>query len=127
MQEATEAVTADNTLTVAESNTTYYVSGAAATSTLPAVASSANTIFRFVVGAALTGDHIIASAEGDNLEGSLIVAGAVVDCNAVDRMTFVSDGENLGDYVEVRSNGTNWFITTSNALTAAKLTCTEGV
>src|SRR3989344_6754422 len=34
--EDTEAVTADNTLTVAESGTTYYVSGALATSTLPA-------------------------------------------------------------------------------------------
>ncbi|HEY4525026.1 MAG TPA: hypothetical protein VJL39_01520 [Candidatus Paceibacterota bacterium] len=122
--EDTEAVTADNTLTVAESGTTYYVSGALATSTLPAVASSNGVVFRFVVGATLTGSHIIATSDAsDIIEGSLIVAGAVVDCAAEDAITFV-DAANLGDFVEVRSNGTKWFVTTSNGLASGKITCT---
>src|SRR3989344_6103350 len=122
--EDTEAVTADNVLTVAESGNTFYVSGALATSTLPAVASSNGVVFRFVVGATLTGSHIISTSDASSLiEGSLSVANAVVDCAAEDAITFV-DAANLGDFVEVRSNGTNWFVTTSNGLASGKITCT---
>jgi len=124
-EELTEAVTAANTITSAESGTTFYVSGAAATSTLPAVATAAGEVYRFVVNTALSGDHVIASAEGDNIEGVLSVAGAVVDCDAEDFITFVSDGENLGDYVTLRSDGTSWFIGANDALSATKLTCTD--
>lgn len=126
-EESTEAVTADNTLTVAESGKVSYLSGGAATSTLPAVASSDGVVFRFVVGAAVSADIHIASAEGDNIEGSLMVAGAIVDCDAIDRIDIIADGENLGDYVELRSNGTKWFITASNALSSSKMTCSEGI
>jgi hypothetical protein len=111
------------TLTAANSGTTYYVSASGTTITLPAVTSSGAS-FRFVIsGAVDTGNVIVTSAEGDNIEGALIVAGAVVDCDATDVVTFVADGENLGDYVEVRSNGSKWFIGDSGALTASKLTC----
>ena len=122
--EDTEAVTADNTLTVAESGSVFYVSGALATSTLPAVASSNGVVFRFVVGDTLTGSHIIGTSDAsDIIEGSLIVAGAVVDCAAEDAVTFV-DAANLGDFVELRSNGTKWFVTASNGLASGKITCT---
>lgn len=123
-REKSEAVTAANTITAAESGTTFYLTTTGATSTLPAVATATGTVFRFVVGSALaTTNAVIASAEGDNIEGSLIVAGAVVDCDASDRISVVIDGENIGDYVELRSNGTVWAITQSNALTTAKLLC----
>ena len=125
--EGSEAVAADNTIALAESATTYYLSGAAATSTLPAVATATSSVFRFVVSASVTGDLHIASAEGDNIEGALIVAGAVVDCDAVDRIDIIADGENLGDFVELRSDGQKWFISQSGALTAAKMTCSEGI
>jgi hypothetical protein len=72
-----------------------------------------------------TTNYVIDSAEGDNIEGTLIVAGAVVDCNAVDQIDFVNDGENLGDYVEIRSDGTKWFIGDSGVLTGSKMTCTD--
>lgn len=122
--EDSETVTADNTLTIAESGLTTYISTTGTTTTLPAA--TAGAVFRFVVGAAFdTNNFIIDSAEGDNIEGSLIVAGAVVDCDAEDQVNFIADGENLGDFVELRSNDTKWFITQSNALTSAKLTCTD--
>lgn len=122
--EKSEAVTGANTVTSSESGSTFYWTTTGATSTLPAVATATGTVFRFVVGSALaTTNAVIASAEGDNLEGSMIVAGAVVDCDATDRIELIIDGENIGDYVEVRSNGQYWFITESNALTAGKLTC----
>lgn len=123
--ETIETVTADNTLTVAESGLTTYISTTGSTSTLPAVASSAGAVYRFVVAAAFSGSNFsIVAPEGDIIEGALIVAGAVVTCDAADAINFVADGENLGDFVEVRSNGTKWFVTQSNVLTSAKLTCT---
>lgn len=122
-KEEVESVAAINVLTIAESGKTFYLNTSGASTTLPAVASSAGVTYRFVVGSALSGDATINSAEGDNLEGSLIVAGAVVDCDAGDTLTFVADGENLGDFVQVRSNGSKWYVTQSNALTTAKLTC----
>jgi hypothetical protein len=121
-EEVYEAVTTSNTLTVAESGLTSYLA-TGGTSTLPAVASSAGVVLRFVVADAITASTSVVSAEGDNIEGSMIVAGAVVDCNANDEIRFVDNLENVGDYVELRSNGTKWFVTSSNALTASSLTC----
>lgn len=113
------------TLTTAQTNGVIYI-GTGGLYTLPATASSAGVTYRFVIASAITADAVISSAgaaSGDDIEGSLIVAGAVVDCAAVDVITFVSDGEDLGDYVELRSNGTKWYIGASNGLTASKLTC----
>jgi hypothetical protein len=123
--ESYEAVTATNTITVAESGTTFYLSGATSSHTLPATSTAAGTVYRFVVDGSVTGNITITTAGGaDIIEGALIVAGAVVDCDAEDTITIVADGENLGDFVELRSNGTNWFIGASGALTASKMTCT---
>jgi hypothetical protein len=116
---------ATTTLTAALSGTTYYLSGKGNRIVLPAVANG-GVNFRFVINGAFdTLDFTIASAEGDNIEGTLIVAGAVVDCDAEDFINFIADGENIGDYVEVRSDGTQWLIGDSGALTASKLTCTD--
>lgn len=123
--ESVTSLTGSTTLTTADSGKTIYWNTSGGTTTLPAVSTATGTIIRFVVGSALTGTYNaqISSAEGDNIEGSLIVAGAVVDCNAVDRIYVLTDGENLGDFVELRSNGQNWYVTQSNALTSGKLLC----
>lgn len=122
--ESTQAVSATTTLTIAESGKTFYLSGGQATYTLPATSTADGVVYRFVVSGSMTGTSTIATDSGGNaIEGTLIVAGAVVDCDAEDTITFVVDGENVGDFLELRSNGTNWFIGASGALTAGKLTC----
>jgi hypothetical protein len=116
---------ATSTVNVAhfQSGSTFYLSASGTVLQLPAPLAGAN--YKFVIdGGVNIVNMVVQSAEGDNIEGSLIVAGAVVDCDANDRIDFVFDGENLGDYVELSSDGTKWFITGSNALTASKLTCT---
>lgn len=114
----------DATLTVAQSGSFVKMNTAGEDITLPAVASSAGVHYKFAVtGAVETTNMTIASAEGDNIEGSLIVAGAVVDCDANDVITFVIDGENIGDFVELYSDGTSWLIGASGGLTASKMTC----
>lgn len=122
---APTSIYSTTTLQFSDSGTTYSHSASGTTYVLPAVTHEGAT-FRFAVGGAVdTGNIIIDSAEGDNIEGTLIVAGAVVDCAAEDQVNFVTDGENVGDYVELRSNGSNWLIGDSGFLTSAKGTCTD--
>ena len=121
--DAVKTVTGVTTLTAADSGKTIILNAAAGVVvTLPAKA--AGLKFKFILGAAFaTSNWEITSAEGDNLEGSLIGAGAVVDVDAADMFNFVSTAENIGDFVEVFCDGTYWH-TFGNALTSGGLTAT---
>lgn len=120
----TEVITADNTITASESGSTFFLSTNTSTSTLPTA--TAGATFRFQIGAAIgAGNAHIDSAEGDNISGTLSVNNADVDCVDEDQIQFITDGETIGDYVTLISDGTSWFITGSDAATAAKITCTD--
>lgn len=113
------------TLAVENSGTNYMLSASGTTMTLPPVTTE-GTVLTFTVNGALdTANVIIDSYEGDNIDGTLIVAGAVVDCRGEDQINFVVDGEADGDTVTLISDGTQWLIKDSNVLTAAKMTCTD--
>lgn len=120
---AVKTVTGATTLTAADSGKTIILNATGgAVVTLPA--KSAGLKFKFIVGAAFaTTNWEITSAEGDNLEGSIIVAGAVVDVDAADKINFVATAENIGDFAEVFCDGTYWH-TFGNALTATAMTAT---
>jgi hypothetical protein len=92
------------------------------TITLPAVT---NTGFhcRVICGFAITSNGVLASAEGDNMEGAVMVASTVVAVDAADQINFVATAENIGDEVEVISDGTYWHVRGS-ALTTGGLTAT---
>lgn len=114
----------DYTLTTAQSGSIVQLGTAGLDVTTPAVA-SAGTYYRFVVSALVaTTNMTIVAGTADTIEGSLVVAGAVVDCDASDLITIVVDGENIGDFVDLYSDGTKWMIGASGALTTAKMTCT---
>ena len=121
--DSVEVITAGKTLTADDNGMTFILGDAASGDiTLPAVT---NTGFRCTVitGFAITSASALISAEGDNLEGSMIVAGAVVDVDAADQINFVETAENIGDFVSVFSDGTYWH-TFGNALTTGALTAT---
>jgi len=119
-----ETAFATTTLAATDSGKTYFLSASGTSMILPAVSAGLN--FRFIVNGAIdTTNYQILSAEGDNMEGTLIVAGAVVDCDAEDQINIIADGENLGDYFEVSSDGSQWLIGDSGALTSGKMTCTD--
>jgi len=122
---AQTGATSTITLTNDESGETVLLSATGTTIMLPDVDfSGAN--YRFQInGASANANFDIKSAEGDNIEGTLIVAGAVVDCAGEDMVSFITDGENVGDYFEVMSDGTNWLLGDSGVLTASKLTCSD--
>jgi hypothetical protein len=105
-----EVLSAAQTLTAADSGKIFIMSAAAGkTITLPAL--EAGLSFKFIVGAAFgTSDWILDSAEGDNIEGVLIVNGASVIASGEDQVNFVNSAETVGDYAELYCDGTNWFV-----------------
>jgi hypothetical protein len=120
-----EIVTAGKTLTMKDDNGKTLVLGDAApgTITLPAVT---NTGFhcKVFVGFAITTNAILASAEGDNMEGAMMVASTVVDVDNVDQINFVESADNIGDWVSVFSDGTSWYVD-GRALLTGGLTTTD--
>jgi len=114
---------ASTTLATTDSGKTYILT----TTTefvLPATTTASGVHYKFVLGGLTTASSSIRTYDlTTGIEGTLIVAGAVVDCDKEARITFGTDFENLGDYVEVWSNGTYWFIGDSGALTGSALAC----
>lgn len=119
-----ETIAAATTLTAADSGKTLYLNAAAgATITLPSVAAGLN--FKFVIASTFaTTNWVIDSAEGDNIDGSIEVAGAVVVAGAEDQINFVATAEALGDHVVLHSDGNQWFVHGMAALTGG-ITATD--
>lgn len=107
-----KTVAVATTLTSADSGKTVIMDAAAgATITLPALADGLR--FKFFVGAAFaTTNWIVASAEGDNITGNLLVAGAAVPAAAEDQINFVATAETVGDFIEVIADSGNsqWLV-----------------
>jgi len=112
-----QTVTGALTLTNADNGKTLYLNAAAgATIVLPAV--EAGLHFTFVVASSFaTTNWVIDSAEGDNIDGVLDVAGAVVRAEVEDQINFVATAEALGDYVVLHSDGVQWFVYGQGAIT----------
>jgi hypothetical protein len=99
------------TLTSAENGKVFSLEGAGAAITLPAVTNEGWTA-KFIVGANFdTSDWVITSAETGNLEGAINVVNVLTTVAAADTITFEQGAENIGDWIEVVSNGTYWLVT----------------
>jgi hypothetical protein len=106
----TEQVTAAKTLTANDSGKTLVLYAAVgAQITLPAVA--AGLKFKFVVGLAFATTSWTVVAASAVIQGTVIVNGASVLGADEDIITFVNSAENPGDWVEIESDGTNWYVT----------------
>ena len=109
------------------SNHISFIKGTGATITLPAAAEGVTV--RVVVAAAFATNAVVDSAEGDNIDGTLIVNDAPVACAGEDQINLVASAESPSDWVELTVadlNGTpTWIITGSNGDLAGSLTCTD--
>lgn len=110
-------VSADTTLTGADSGKTYLLDNATGENiTLPALAAGNYYFFRFEVAAAFATDNwVIASSEGDNINGHIADMGttvAVVVASGEDQINFVASAETIGDFVEFRADPGNsqWLV-----------------
>lgn len=117
-----EAIVAGSTLTAADSGKVFKVSGSGGTITLPAPTQGFSVKF-VTTGGLDTANTVIAGGTADKMEGSLIVAGAVVDVDAADQINFVHSADNLGDFVDIWSDGSNYYVF-GNALSSGALTAT---
>lgn len=117
-------LTADTTVTTAQSGTIFNMGTAGVDVTLPAPTTANGTHYRFVVSAAFaTTDMTITVGNTDLIEGSLIVAGAVVACDAADTITIAAANEDIGDFIDLYSNGVKWMIGANQAMTASQHVC----
>ena len=113
------------TLSLGDSGTTYLIASSTGSEfVLPAVAGADGVTYRFIVtGALKTATTTIFSAAGDDIEGTLMVAGVVKDCDDADQISISASLENVGDFVEIISDGTNWYPLASGFLTALSVYC----
>ena len=117
-----QAITIGESYTMADSGKTIKVSGTGGTVTLPAPTEGFN--IKFVTTGGLTSANtVIAGGTADKMEGSIIVAGAVVDVDAADQLNFVHTADNLGDFVEITSDGSNYYVS-GNGLGSGGITAT---
>lgn len=124
--EKQETLAATKTLIAADSGKTFVLDAAAgATITLPALAEG--LVFRFFTGAAFaTTPWVVASAEGDNITGILVVNGASVPAAAEDQINFVESAETVGDFIEIRSDfGNSQWLVWGIGNAAGSLTATD--
>ncbi len=113
-------ISAAKTLTADESNGQTYIldGGTGVAITLPAPTKGWRC--KFIVGAAFTTDYVI-TATAAILEGCILEAGAVQDVASATTLTLEDGVENVGDYIELESDGTNIYVS-GNFLTALSIT-----
>lgn len=123
---ATEVVTATNVITAAESGKVFFLNSATEfVSTLPAPVAGA--YFKFIVKAAPSGaSYTVVTTGGANIiQGAAEVANSAVAAIDEDTITFTDGAAAVGDWVEVVSDGTNWYVSGHGvAATAIAFTAT---
>ena len=121
-----EDVTAVNTIVYTECGTTYFLNSATEfASTLPAPV--AGCYFKFIIKAAPVGaNYTVLTSGGSNIiEGSATVNGAAIAAVNEDTITFTQSAAAVGDWVELYSDGTSWFVSGQGvAATAVVFTAT---
>jgi len=121
----TETITATDTLTRADCGKVFYLSHASTAIILTLPLPIDGCEMRFVTALAFGDQHEIRTPSATNIiEGTLLVNAADIDCTVEDSLEFADTAETLGDYVEIISDGTTWFIQDSRAATAAAIACT---
>jgi hypothetical protein len=105
-----ELVSASASLNLSDSGKIFKISGTGYTMTLPAP--TAGWKSKFIVSAAFSTDFVVQSPADnrDTINGGVMVNGAIVEADAVDRVTFEDDAESVGDYIEIHSDGTSYFL-----------------
>ena len=102
-----ETATAAKTLTAKDDGKTIVITGTGYTYTLPAP--SAGMSFRFVVQAAFATNFVVAGGNS-LLHGSMDVNSARVNATGASNINFVATAETIGDWAEIWSDGTNWYV-----------------
>jgi len=118
----TQVISSAITLSAADSGKLFSLNAAAgAQITLPAVATSAGLNFRFTVQALFATTAWTIKAATNVIQGGVIVNSVNVLGADENTITFVASADTIGDFVELNSDGVNWYVSgvgaTSGAIT----------
>jgi len=103
-----ESITAAKVIDYEDNGKTFILNGANGVAvTLPAPKSGQK--YSFVMGALFTTDYVF-TATGAIIEGNVMEAGAIQAVSGATTITLEDGAESLGDYFDLISDGTNWFI-----------------
>ena len=120
----TEVLTGATTLTAEDSGKVFLLKASAgAQITLPAVATSNGFRFKFIVGQLFATTDWTVKAASNVIEGSVLVNGAHVAGVNENTISFVASAEAVGDFVELVSDGANWYVNGSG-VSAGSITLT---
>ena len=120
----TQVISSAITLSAADSGKLFSLNAAAgAQITLPAVATSAGLHFRFTVQALFATTAWTIKAATNVIQGGVIVNSVNVLGADENTITFATAADTIGDFVELNSDGVNWYVSGVGA-TAAAITLT---
>ncbi len=105
-------VTGATTLTAADNGKIISLNAAGGAGiTLPSATDNPGWTAKFVVSALFaTSDWVITADPTDSLEGCLNIASTLTTVDAADSVTFEEGADNIGDWIEVVSDGTSWLV-----------------
>ena len=106
----TLSLTADTTLTPADSGKTIFLDAVGEAITLPPVADSAGVKFKFIVTAAVITTAWVITADAAKIYGSVTEAGLVQLASAETAITIVHTKAIQGDWFTLEGDGTNWYV-----------------
>jgi len=106
--EKTVAISADTTLTAADSGKTYLLDAIGEAITLPAPYDGCK--FKFLITAAIATSSWVITATDALISGSVTEAGLVQLAAAETAITIVHTKSIAGDWIELVSDGTSWFL-----------------
>ena len=106
-----ENITGAITLSAEDSGKVFILKAAAgAQITLPAVASSTGQNYRFIVGQVFATTAWTIKAASNVIQGGVIVNSTNVPAADENTITFSASADTVGDYVDLVSDGTNWYV-----------------
>lgn len=113
-----EAITGAKTLRTEDSGKEFTLSAAnGAPIALPDVANGLR--YKFTTGLAFDTSPWVITSTTNVISGSVTVAGVVVVGSLENSISFVESAEGLGDWIEIWSDGTNWYVSGQAAVTGA--------
>jgi len=114
--ERTNTISTATTLTASDSGKTFTLSGSAGVAvTLPAVTVDGFNA-KFIIGSAFATTNFTLVSPTSIIQGGGIVNSVFVPASNENTISFVATAETVGDYVEVVSDGTNYYVNGVGAL-----------
>ena len=116
----TVALTADTTLTAADSGKVFFLDATGEEILLPAVGVSAGVKYKFIVTAAVAVSSWTIVATTAKIYGQVVEAGLVQLAAAETTITLVHTSKaTIGDWLTLESDGTNWYVAGQFAVAAS--------